>query len=804
MQSVLGLSTQEAIQKQKSFGKNVFVEREKQSGFQTFLEEFKSPLIIVLLVAAAISFFTGAYIECILILCIVVASAVLDFTISYKSQKAAELLAHRVRVEASVFRDGALLQLPIAELVVGDIVAISAGMIVPADAILIDSTSLYVNESSLTGESLPILKNLKDTVYMGSGVVSGTAHIQITHIGHDTKFAATVALLSHKEQKNSFEKGIHAFSVLITKIAIVLCVVLFVVNAVFKHDITSSILFSLALAVGIVPELLPMIVAVNLSRASIRMGKSGVIVKNLSAIENFGSMDVLCTDKTGTLTEDNITVVKYIDLYNKPSDEVLRLAYINSALHTATKTPLDMAIIAKEIFDTAKYTMITQLPFDFERKRDSLVVASEGTVELITKGAPEAILAVCTMTEAEKITAQDLFTELSSEGFRVLAIATKVFPGDKKDYAVSDESALIFLGFVAFIDPPKQGVIHVLEEMKKHAIAVKVISGDHYLVVEHIAREVGLVSLGTLLGSDVEKLSDTDLQIAVERATLFCRVNPEQKNRIILALQKNGHVVGYMGDGINDAPALRTADIGISVENATDVAKESADIVLVQKRLDQLVLGVIEGRVTFVNTLKYIKMSLSANFGNMLSMTVASFLLPFLPMLPTQILLNNILYEASQIPITFDKVDTDIVARPTPWNIKKLQKFMLIFGLASSLFDFITFFVLYKIFYFSGSLFQTGWFLQSFLTQTLVIFFIRSEKSITKASRPHKALVYSMCAVIVLAWGIALSSIGKLFGFTPLPLPALLIIGCISIGYFIFVEYLKRRQYKALPAILPA
>ncbi|MEI6022397.1 MAG: magnesium-translocating P-type ATPase [bacterium] len=793
-----GLSSIEATKKQKQFGKNEFVQREHQSAVQSFFVEFKSPLNLVLLAAAAISFFTGATTEAILIFCIIVASSSLDFIISYKSQKAAELLAKRVLSQTRVYRDGVSVVLPITEIVVGDIVVLAAGDVIPADGKLISSSSLYVNESSLTGESVPVQKNSIDLVFMGSGVVSGSAEVEIVAIGQDTKFGDTVHLLSNKEQKNSFEKGIQQFSMLITKIAILLCVVLFVVNAVLKHSVADSVLFSLALAVGIVPELLPMIVAVNLSRASIRMSKKGVIVKKLSAIENFGSMDVLCTDKTGTLTEDNIAVVEYVDMHNNSSDEVLRLAYINSALHTATKTPLDDAIIEKESFDIQKYSLITQLPFDFDRKRDSLVVQSEGVIECITKGAPEAVFSVCTMSDADKDTAQKLFIDLSTQGYRVLAIATKIYAGPQTEYSTDDEINLTFVGFVAFIDPAKKDVSHVLEEMKRRSVDVKIISGDNHLVVEKIARDVGLISLGTLLGTDIEDMSDADLAIAIEKTTLFCRVNPEQKNRIIIALQKNGHVVGYMGDGINDAPALRTADIGISVENAVDVAKESADIVLVQKSLSQLIGGVVEGRSTFVNTMKYIKMAMSSNFGNMLSMTTASIVLPFLPMLPTQILLNNLLYEVTQVPITLDRVDTEVLFTPTQWDIKKLKHFMIVFGLASSIFDFITFFVLYKVFHLYGGGFQTGWFLESFLTQTIVIFFIRSEKSIFKASRPHKALIYTSFSIIVLAWAIALSHIGGLFGFAPLPKVVLLTIVAISLGYFVLVECIKKIQSSAI------
>ncbi len=791
-----GLSEGQVVDIQSRIGKNSLSFDKKQSALGTFFEEFKSPLTIILLLAAITSLAIGSTISGILIIIIIFVSALLDFSVSYKSQKAASLLAKRVSPKTIVIRSGKELNIESIDIVPGDIVKLFAGSVVPADGTIVSSCDLYVDESSLTGESLPVIKATEMNVYMGSGVISGEAFIRISAIGHSTKFASIVSLLSVKERKNEFEKGIRSFSFLITKIVIILCICIFLINVVFKQDILSSLLFSLALAVGVTPELLPMIIAVNLSRASIKMSKQGIIVKKLSSIENFGSMDILCTDKTGTLTENKIVVVEYLDINGNQSDSVIETAYINSQLLTNNKTPLDAAIIEHQVFSIDKYKKINEIPFDFERKRDSLIVQIDNKQILITKGSPEDILNVSDISKEDREKAILLFEKLSKDGYRVIAVATKTFYEIKDIYTKNDEKGLIFSGFIAFIDPPKFSVKAVLEDLCKKSITIKVITGDHKLISEKIVKDVGIESLGTLDGQDLENLSDEELKIRCELVTIFSRVTPAQKNRIIMAFQSNGHVVGYMGDGINDAPSLRTADIGISVENAVDVAKESADIVLVSKNLDRLVIGVSEGRRVFANTMKYIYMSISSNFGNMISMTAASIFLPFLPMLPTQLLLNNILYESSQLTLIYDNVDTEILAKPNPWNISFIKRFMITFGLLSSLFDFAIFFILYKVFLLSGSSFQTGWFLQSFLSQVFVIFFIRSAKSIWQARRPHILVIISAVFAVSIAWAIALSSVGKIFGFTAISFNVVLIIVAITVCYFMFVELLKDIFYK--------
>ena len=789
------LSTKQVEVLQKEFGLNVFVNKKHQSAFSTFLEEFKSPLIIMLLVAAIISFLTDSIISGTLIIVIILTSSILDFWVSYKSQKAAESLALQIEPKTTAIRNGVETNVSVQDLVPGDIVVLEAGNVVPADGVVIDERDFFVNESSLTGESAPVEKTKNTDVYLGSGVVTGRAYVKVIAIGKSTKFYGIVALLSEKERVTEFEKGIKDFSLLITKIAIAMAVFVFLVNALLRHDILESLIFSLALAVGITPELLPMIIAVNVSKASIKMSQNGVIVKKLSAIENFGGMDILCTDKTGTLTEDRISVVRYLDSTGKDSLDLLKLGYISSSFHTGSKAPLDDAISRYKDFDISGYVKIDEVPFDFERRRESVVFDHEGERVLVSKGAPESLFAVSSLSTEEQKVITDVFENLSSEGYRVLGIASKKVPSTKDAFTNNDESNLEFNGFIAFIDPPKPEVKEVLQELEDKHIEIKVITGDHRKVAEKIAEEVGIISKGTLEASEIDAMSDEELANKAEQTTLFTRVTPVQKNRIIAALQSKGHTVGYMGDGINDAPALRNADVGISVDNATDVAKEAADIILLTKSLKQLVRGVTEGRKTFANTVKYISMAVSSNFGNMFSMTGATLFLPFLPMLPAQILLTNLLYESSQFTLTLDNVDDEIVNQPNPWDIAFIKRFMITFGIISSVFDFATFYILFKVFHLMDGAFQTGWFIESFASQTLVIFIIRTHKSIFKGVKPHVSLILSSGTAVLLAWIIGLSPIGAIFGFTQLTSWVIATVIFILIGYFVTVEVAKKIFY---------
>ncbi len=790
-----GLTTKEAILLLKTFGKNEVEAREKQSAFKTFLNEFKSPLIILLLFATLISFISGSYISAILILTIIFASSIIDFSVSYKSQKTVEMLLAKVASEANVWRDGAVVRIPVRNLVPGDYIVIKAGDVVSADAEIVEANSLFVNESSLTGESLPVEKPLGEKIYLGSGVVTGFGVAKVTETGKRTKFANIVLLLSSKEVSSEFERGIKSFSFLIMKAVVCMAVVVFLVNALTKGNIVESLLFALALAVGITPELLPMIIALNISKASIKMSRKGVLIKKLSVVENFGSMNILCTDKTGTLTEDRIEVVKYLDLNGEDSFEVLRLGFITSHFHTGTKTPLDEAISIKKDFDLSSCKKISEMPFDFERRRDSIVFELAGEYVLVSKGAPEHVMQASNIDSVSKQKAEDLFNTLSKEGYRVLAIGVKTMTEKKDSYDRSDEHDLTLQGFIAFFAPPKKDVKKVLDELKVKGISIKIITGDHPLVALHVAKEVGLDTLHIIENSEIDLLSDEELKFKVNEISIFARATPAQKNRIIKALQANGHVVGYMGDGINDAPALRMADVGISVNNAVDVAKEAADIILMEKSFSELISGVVEGRKTFANTMKYISMAVSSNFGNMISMTIASIFLPFLPMTAVQLLLNNLLYESSQFSLSYDNVESEYLNKPKPWNIKYIKKFMFAFGLTSTFYDLLTFVILFKVFNLAGSGFQTGWFVESFITQTLVIFFIRSNKSFLKSEPASKIVVCAMFGSVIVALGIALSSLGHFFGFTPLPLPILFIIISITICYFMTVEMVKRGFY---------
>jgi Mg2+-importing ATPase len=792
-----GLTQTEALKRLQLYGSNTISSRKSYSPFLAFISEFKSPLILMLVGASVISLLTGSYTSAILILLIVTISSGVNFFVSYKSQKATETLLKRVALQTIVVRNGKEQKVLASEVVVGDVIVVEAGNVIPADGVVREGHDLFVNESSLTGESLPVEKEINDSVFLGSSAVTGHVYVEVTAIGKNTKFFNIVALLEEREHTGEFERGIKKFSYFITKIVLGMVVVIFFANVLLRREVLESLIFALSIAVGVTPELLPMIIAFNISRASLKMSRHGVIVKKLSAVENFGSMDILCTDKTGTLTEDKITLVKYINLEGKDSLEVLKFAYISSVFHTSTKTPLDDAITTYRDFNISLYKKVDEIPFDFERRRDSIIFAHEKETVIVAKGAPEQIFPVSNLSKEEIIKAQALFDSLSADGYRVLAIATKTLSSEQK-YAISDESNLTFQGFVAFIDPPKKGVKEVLDELYSLGVNIKIITGDHVLVAEKIAKEVGLPALKTISSDEIEKFSDAELAGVVEGANIFARVTPVQKNRIITALQSRGHVVGYMGDGINDAPALRTADVGISVSNAVDVAKESADIILLSKSFRELIDGVIEGRRTFANTNKYISMAISSNFGNMFSMTGASFILPFLPMLPVQILLNNLLYEGSQFAIAFDRVEKSVLSRPNPWNIDFIKIFMFVFGTLSSVFDFLTFFILYKILMLSGASFQTGWFVESFATQTLVIFLIRTRRSVFKAIAPHPIVLWTTISAVIVACAIALTGLGKLFGFVPLSYVTIFYIVLIVIVYLVVVEIVKGIFFKKL------
>ena len=800
-----GLTFREVKKLQKQYGPNTFASgQHKNRALVALLARFKNPLVVILLIAATLSLFFGDRASFFIITTIILLSVTLDFINTYRSEQAAEALKDKVRVKAQVIREGHEHTIAVGELVPGDIVLLRAGKLIPADGIIKDSKDLYCNESSLTGESFPQSKPPQATVYMGSGVASGTGIMEVQKTGSQTKFAHVVEALQSKHQPTAFEQEMKDFSILIIRITFVLVVFVFAINALFHHNLLESLLFSLALAVGLTPELLPLIITLNLTKGSLAMAKNGVIVKQLSAIQDFGSMDVLCTDKTGTLTEDRIVLVKYVDGQGESSDEVLKYGYLVSLFSTGFENPLDAAVRSYKPIEHHDYQKIDEIPFDFERKREAVVVHSDKQQErlLIVKGAPEEVLKICRhyrqagklLTAKQRAHIEQTYVNLSQNGFRVLAVATKKIHPAKR-YEPSDEFDLCFQGFLAFLDPAKQSVASTLQLMERLGITIKIITGDNALVAQKIAQDIGLAVSGVQTGDDMTHLSDERLRELVEKTTIFARVNPEQKMHIIQALRKNGHVVGYMGDGINDAPSIQAADVGISVNNAVDVAKDAADFILLRKSLHELAEGVADGRKTFANTLKYLRMSLSSNFGNMFSMAAASLFLPFLPMLATQILLNNLLYDSSQFAIPLDNVDDAEIYQPQTLSIVNLKRFMWSYGLLSSVFDFITFATLLLLFHADEGIFQAGWFLESFLTQVLVVYIIRSRFGPAGRSRPGWALVCSTLATITVAILVIMLPLRRLFHFGVISTGQVAILSLIVVSYLLSAELLKHWFY---------
>jgi Mg2+-importing ATPase len=802
-----GLSFKSVKKLQQQFGPNTLRDDiKKDAALLAFLSRFKNPLVIILLLAALLSFFFGEKTSFFIIITIVGLSVGLDFLNTYRSQKAAEALKDKVRVKVQVVREGEIHQVAVSELVPGDVVMLSAGKVIPADGVIIDGKDLSTNEAALTGESFPQGKPIDSEVYMGSGVISGSGVMRITKTGQSTKFAHIAQALQSVHRVTEFEKEIKDFSVLIIKVTFFLVLFVLLVNIMFHRNLLDSILFSLALAVGLTPELLPLIITLNLSKGSLKMAKEGVIVKQLSAVQNFGSMDVLCTDKTGTLTENEIKLVRYVDGENGNSDNVLELGYLASAFSTSFSNPLDAAVKAHRGVDISMYQKIDEIPFDFERKREAVIVHHTNNKQrfLIVEGAPEEIIKISNTYGSKKEhldsklrqTIQETYDDLSRKGFRVLAVASKEI-GTEKRYEPNDEKNLTFYGFLAFLDPAKLSVSETLERMRVMGITTKIITGDNAYVTEKIANDIGLIIEGILDGDELDKMTKEEFGTAVEKNNIFARVNPEQKMKIIQALQFNGHIVGYMGDGINDAPSLRAADVSVSVNNAVDVAKDAADFILLRKNLHELVNGVTEGRKTFANTMKYLRMSLSSNFGNMFSMAGASLFLPFLPMLATQILLNNLLYDTSQFAIPLDNVDESEVLEPHTLSISEIKRFMWSYGLLSSVFDFITFGALMLVFHADQSIFQAGWFLESILTQIFVIYIIRTKLIPFKESKPALALVGSTLMVALAAFVVVISPLRLIFRFGGLSFVQIFaLIGIVAV-YLLFAEIIKKKFYES-------
>jgi Mg2+-importing ATPase len=814
--SLKGLSDEQAAERLEQYGYNEPAKKKKRTIIFQILSKFLNPLVVVLLIIAGFSMFFGEKISAIIVILMALISVFLSFFQEYRAGKEAERLSEMVRATATVIRNGRPREVKIREIVPGDIVDLFAGDMVPADLRIISCKDLFINQASLTGESFPVEKTaeaiiprgssaeeLTNVAFMGSSVVSGTALGVVVRTGLETRFGALSKRLATMSVESSFDKGIRSFTWLMIKVMVVMVLVIFAINAFLKGDIIQSLLFSLSVAVGLTPEMLPMLVAINLSKGAIAMSKKDVIVKRLNATQNFGAMDVLCTDKTGTLTLDRIVVERHCDVVRKEDDDVLRMAYINSFYQTGLKNILDRAILAHEKLLVREYKKVDEVPFDFSRKIMSVVIEADGKHRIIVKGAPEEIYRRCTRFELEGeildfdeaklllVDLQDEYDNLSAEGFRVLAIAYKDFEQPKNVYSKDDEQNLILKGYIAFLDPPKATARKTIETLNQLGIEFKVLTGDNELVTKQVCSEVGLNIIGFAVGEQVEKANDTQLSELVTTTTVFARLSPLQKERVIHALHANGHIVGYLGDGINDAPALKAADVGISVDNAVDIAKETADIILLKKSLLVLRDGVIEGRKTFGNILKYIKMGSSSNFGNMFSMTGASLFLPFLPMLPIQILLNNFLYDLSQIAIASDEIDEEYLIRSRPWNVDYIKKFMIFLGPVSSIFDFLTFAVLWFIFRAEAPLFQTGWFLESLCTQTLVIHIIRTGKVPFLESRPSQFMIFTSIYIVTIGLMLPFLPLGKYFGFVEPPLSYFIALVLIVPVYLFTVQAVK-------------
>jgi len=817
-----GLTQAEAEERALTAGPNEIAQEKPQGWFVRLLKIIRNPLVILLATLSAVSFATGDARAGTVMAIMVVLSAGLRFWQEARADAAAAKLKAMIHVTATVIRDGQPGEIPLRDLVPGDVVHLSAGDMIPGDLRVLSSKDLFVSQGTLTGESLPVEKfhdpetkpvsspiELRNICFMGTSVESGTAAAVVVTTGVHTYFGSMASSIVGARVQTSFDVGLNRFTWLMIKLMAVMVPLVFLINGFTKHDWKGAFFFALAVAVGLTPEMLPMIVSVCLSKGALAMSRKKVIVKRLNAIQNFGGMDVLCTDKTGTLTEDRVVLMRHCDVTGRESEDVLLDGYLISYFQTGLKNLLDRAILdtsdfhAKAVLE--KYKKLDEIPFDFTRRMMSVLVEDpEGKAILLTKGAPEEVFSHSSQFELDGqlypmnpdriANLKEEYESLSNDGFRVLAVAMKDFHG-KGICAKEDEHDLVLRGYVAFLDPPKATAARALEALHTHGVGVKILTGDNPLISRKVCKDVGLLPDPMLLGGDVEKMSDPELAEAAQKATLFARLSPAHKERVIRALRSKGHVVGFMGDGINDAPAMRSADVSISVDTATDIAKESADVILLEKDLTVLEGGVTEGRKVFANILKYIRMGASSSFGNMFSVLGASAFLPFLPMAPIQVLTNNLLYDFSQVPIPTDAVDEEQVARPRPWNIDEIRRFILFIGPISSIFDYTTFFVMLYVFNCwdssRASVFQTGWFVESLMTQTLIIHVIRTNKIPFIQSRASVPL--TLTTLCVMAFGIWLpySPVGPSLGFAHLPGLYWPILGLTLLAYVSLTQAVK-------------
>lgn len=825
-----GLSDKEADRRLSEFGRNE-ISQLKQLGFwEDMVGRFKSPLVIQLLVIAIVSAIVGQSTSTVVVGLMILLSVGLSYVLDSRSTREVESLGKRVQSRTYVLRDGEESEIRMSEVVPGDVVLLQAGAIVPADVRLFSTKDFFVSESALTGESMPVEKSsnppsvtlhsvleMSNACFMGTSVTSGTARAVVVTTGTRTLFGAISKKLSERREETNFDKGLRSFTWLMIRLMLVMVCVVFLIVGITKGKWLEALLFALSVAVGLTPEMLPMIVTVNLAKGALAMAKKKVIVKKLPSIQNLGAIDILCTDKTGTLTQDRVVLEHHVDIIGNKSDEVLNYAYLNSYFQTGLKNLLDRAVIEHVDLNVGTCRLVDELPFDFQRRRMSVVVEYEGDNVLICKGAVEEIYSCCTHYQIDEeiyplidMIRADLFEEvqkLNEEGFRVLGIAYREFNRDKTTFTLQDESQLVLLGYIAFMDPPKESATEAIQLLTKAGVEVKVLTGDNGLVTEKVCRDVGIPFTSAITGSELGALDKAAFSSKVRDCEVFVKLTPSQKEEIVQELRRQGHVVGYMGDGINDATALKAADVGISVDSAVDVAKEAADIVLLEKSLLVLEEGIMGGRRIFANIIKYIRMGASSNFGNMFSMLGASYLLPFLPMQPLQILTNNLLYDFSQTGIPMDNVDPELIAKPVKWDINNIKRFMMCIGPISSIFDYATFALMWFFFHTSSylspvfsmaqkdavaRLFQTGWFVESLLTQTLIVHIIRTRRIPFFQSRASSPMLFMTLLVMAIGVWLPYSPLATTLGLVPLPGIYWLWISGFLVLYSIITHKIKR------------
>ena len=821
-----GLKKEQVERRLDEYGLNIAT-NDKQRGWLYFLvRSFKDKFIMILFVLAVIDYMTNDVLGAGIIVCLGIASAMIRFAEDYSTYRFNEKLRSKIKPKVNVMRDGKVREIYQEDVTIGDIVPLNAGVVIPADMVLIDSKDLFLNQSAFTGESVPVEKrtiykrksyddvfNIPNICFMGSNVVTGSGVGVVITTGLNTYIGKMNKDIGNKRELTNFEKGMDRITKMLIKYMIVISVLVFAIYGFIRKDLTEALLFALSVAVGITPSMLPMIVNVNLTRGSKNLAKKKTLVKNIQSIQNIGSMDVLCTDKTGTLTMNKIVLQKYVDATGKDDETVLKYAYINSKLSTGMKNLVDKAVISygkKNKIDISDYEKIDEIPFDYMRKRMSIAVQHAGNYEMITKGALEEILKCCTKvlidnkeyTITNEIIKQvnEKASQLARQGMQVISIAMKNGYSGLDNFDAKDESDMIFLGLVAFLDPPKSDVKKTLDKLAKVGITTKILTGDNQYATESVCGIVGIRS-NIILGKDIDKMSDKQLQKVVEEYDVFARMNPMQKERVVKALKKNGHVVGYMGDGVNDAPSLHSADVGISVNTAADVAKASSDIILLEQSLEVIYDGVIEGRTVYGNIIKYMKLALSSDFGDVFSIMIASIFLPFLPLLPIQMLIQDFLFEISQIGIPYDRVDPEFIAKPRKWDTKDLGKFMRIMGVISSITDVLAFLIFWFIFGYNSvekqAYFQTAWFVECLISETLIIHYIRTAKIPFIQSKPSKIL-FTMTILTILGTIITPIMLSGLpdFNFVILPLKYYGYLILLVALYAVIVQVVKKEYIK--------